>query len=265
MVIEYLNPFNTPTLQGTLTRIETPAGNAFFLYLPPNYHADETKTSYPILYHLHGAGSMEFMTKKDIAWTAQQNELYDSAPMIIVAPIGPSFSMWADGNQDAACTMVLEDVLPFVESDYSVDTSRRYLQGFSMGGFGVASWAFKFPNKFAKVIVWDGALHDFDTLTTNRAFIAKNQFGNDPKLFDKWSPWKLSNDAAEHGTMQQAPPILMFSGSMAATRSFGDRFAKHLKDKGASYEYVQTEFAHCMKPFMDAYGKKAFEFLSSEA
>lgn len=224
----------------------------------------DANDQYPILYHLHGAGSVELFTKRDVKWTAQQNELFHSFPVIIVAPCDPSlFSMWADGKKTKTCTIVFEDIMPFIESKYNVDTTKRYLQGFSMGGFGAAAWAFKFQDMFRKVIIWDGALHDFATLTESRAFIAKNQFDDNPRLFDPWSPWKLTSKASDRGIIGLTP-IFMVSGSMRATKDFGERFSDHLKALGANLDYIETEFPHSLKPFVEKHGQRAFAFLAND-
>lgn len=276
MATTYLNPFNGASLKGSLVKIKTDAGNGCFVYLPSCYQKkhspEEQKKKYPILYHLHGAGSVDFMTKKDIGWTAEQNEIYNQSsdnekktPMIIVAPCDPTlFSMWADGKKSDMASRVLNDVMPYVESKYAVDTGKRYIQGFSMGGFGAATFAFKYPDKFKRLIIWDGALHDFDTLSNNRAFIAENQFGNNKNLFDLWSPWEATKKASENGSIQQTP-LLIFTGSMNETRSYGKKFSTQLKELGANYKYTETEFPHCSKPFLEKYGQAAFAFLTEQS
>ena len=45
-----------------------------------------------------------------------------------------------------------------------------------MGGFGAAVLGLKYQETFSKIIIWDGAIHDWETLLKSRGFIAKNQF-----------------------------------------------------------------------------------------
>ena len=114
------------------------------IYTPPGYSAD---TKYPVLYLLHGIGGDETEWKRGGAPEVILDNLYADrklVPMIVVMPNGraqpndraegnvfrhaPAFAKF---DQD-----LLKDLIPFVESHYSVKTSRvdRALAGLSMGG-----------------------------------------------------------------------------------------------------------------------------------
>jgi enterochelin esterase-like enzyme len=116
------------------------------VYTPPGY---STETKYPVLYLLHGIGGDETEWYKNGAPQVILDNLYADkkiVPMIVVLPNGR-----AEPNDRAVGDIfapehvrafenfekdLLNDVIPFVESKYSVKTGRekRALAGLSMGG-----------------------------------------------------------------------------------------------------------------------------------
>jgi enterochelin esterase-like enzyme len=123
------------------------------VYLPPGYSAD---TKYPVLYLLHGiGGDEEEWHRNGHPEIILDNLIADkkAVPMIIVLPNGRAQpNDRAVGNIMAAAPAfatfekdLLTDLIPFVESKYSVKAEResRALAGLSMGGgqslnFGLA-------------------------------------------------------------------------------------------------------------------------------
>lgn len=114
------------------------------VYTPPGYSAD---TKYPVLYLLHGIGGDE------TEWVRFANPaaLFDNlladgkaVPMIVVMPNGRAQKNdRAEGNVMASAPAfatferdLLDDLIPAIESKYSVDKSRekRAIAGLSMGG-----------------------------------------------------------------------------------------------------------------------------------
>jgi enterochelin esterase-like enzyme len=114
------------------------------VYTPPGY-SEEVK--YPVLYLLHGIGDAEGdWTAKGSADAILDNLLADkkAVPMVVVMPNGraakedrpggdfakqfPAFERFEDD--------LLKDLIPYVESHYSVhaDREHRALAGLSMGG-----------------------------------------------------------------------------------------------------------------------------------
>jgi enterochelin esterase-like enzyme len=123
------------------------------VYTPPGYSSD---TKYPVLYLLHGIGGDETEWQR----CATPELLFDNliadkktVPMIVVMPNGRAQKNdRAEGNifQSAPAFSVferdlLDDVIPAIESRYSVQSDREHrgLAGLSMGGgqslnFGLA-------------------------------------------------------------------------------------------------------------------------------
>ena len=114
------------------------------VYTPPGYSADR---KYPVLYLLHGIGGDEREWQRLCSpENILDNLLADGKiqPMIVVMPNGRAqVNDRAEGNVFAASAAfanfendLLKDVIPAIESKYSVYTNRenRALAGLSMGG-----------------------------------------------------------------------------------------------------------------------------------
>jgi enterochelin esterase-like enzyme len=114
------------------------------IYTPPGYSKDD---KYPVLYLLHGIGDTEAGWSKNKAPAILDNLHADKrvVPMIVVMPNGRAttepppanmfdrsqFTHFANFEKD-----LLKDLIPFVESHYSVkaDREHRAIAGLSMGG-----------------------------------------------------------------------------------------------------------------------------------
>ena len=131
------------------------------VYTPPGYSADR---KYPVLYLLHGIGGDEtewqrFCTPGVIL----DNLIADgkAVPMIVVMPNGRARKNdRAEGNVFAAAPAfaafeadLLEDVIPAIESRYSVvaDREHRALAGLSMGGGQSLNFGLRHLDTFAWV------------------------------------------------------------------------------------------------------------------
>jgi enterochelin esterase-like enzyme len=114
------------------------------VYTPPGYSADR---KYPVLYLLHGIGGDETEWKRFAAPDIVLDNLTadgKATPMIVVMPNGRAQKNdRAEGDVFASAPAfaafeedLLKDVIPTIESRYSVHTDRehRALAGLSMGG-----------------------------------------------------------------------------------------------------------------------------------
>ena len=130
----------------TLEYDSTTVGNKrkTLIYLPPGYSTD---AKYPVLYLLHGiGGDEEEWHRHGHPEVILDNLIADkkAVPMIVVLPNGRAQKNdRAEGNVMASAPAfanfeqdLLKDLIPFIESKYSVKTDResRALAGLSMGG-----------------------------------------------------------------------------------------------------------------------------------
>ena len=148
------------------------------VYTPPNYDPGK---KYPVLYLMHGIGGNE------THWTTlcSANKILDNliadkkaVPMIIVMPNGrataepPSSNFMADFNYYADLEPdLLNDLMPYIGSHYSVNTDRKYqaLTGLSMGGGQGLNFGINNIDKFA----WVGGFSSAPNLQQPNVLIPK--------------------------------------------------------------------------------------------
>src|SRR5262245_52504707 len=119
------------------------------LFVPPAY---DKARSYPLILWLHGAGSVGNDNLKQISgaslrgthtWIAPQVQA--KYPAFVLAPQSKSGAWTAD------FATVLE-LLKSVEEEFNIDTTRIYVAGQSMGGFGTWHFITARPDLFAAAI-----------------------------------------------------------------------------------------------------------------
>ena len=160
------------------------------VYTPPNY---DPKQKYPVLYLMHGIGGNEtHWTTLCAANKVLDNLIADkkAVPMIIVMPNGrataepPSTNIMADFNYYAFFEKdLLQDLMPYIESHYSVrsDRDHRAITGLSMGGGQGLDFGLNNIDKFA----WVGGFSSAPNLQSPDVLVPKIQQAKD-KLSLLW-------------------------------------------------------------------------------
>ena len=159
------------------------------VYTSPNYDPNQ---KYPVLYLMHGIGGNENNWTSFGANTILDNLIADkkAVPMIIVMPNGrataepPSNNVMADFNYYADLEPdLLNDLMPYIESHYSVATDRDHqaLNGFSMGGGQGLNFGINNIDKFA----WVGGFSAAPNLQPANVLVPKIQQAKD-KLSLLW-------------------------------------------------------------------------------
>jgi enterochelin esterase family protein len=156
------------------------------VYTPPGYSKD---TKYPVLYLLHGIGDNETgWTRTGSADVILDNLYADKkiSPMIVVMPNGrasaapPPANIFEPSNIEAYAVFekdLLNDVIPYIESHYSVkaDREHRALAGLSMGG----GQSLNFGLKNLDVFAWVGGFSSAPNTRPARELIAEPKTVND--------------------------------------------------------------------------------------
>lgn len=114
----------------------------YLLYTPKNYRKDEPN---PLMIFLHGAGErgndLELIKKHG---PPKLIEAGVELPFIVASPQIALGEWWSPST----VIWVLEDI----RERLNVDTSRVYLTGLSMGGYGTWETASKYPDLFAAIV-----------------------------------------------------------------------------------------------------------------
>lgn len=127
------------------TSVKKPVSYNYLIYLPEDYANDWLK-DFPLMIYLHGSSLRGNDISKIKAYgppyLIEKGRKFD---FIIVSPQCPSGKSWNVENWFAPLFKELT-------SKYRIDTSRIYLTGMSMGGYGAWNTAMEYPDKFAAVI-----------------------------------------------------------------------------------------------------------------
>ena len=117
----------------------------YLLFLPESY-AQSANQEFPLILFLHGAGErgsdLDSVKRHGIPKIVETNPDF---PFIAVSPQCPEDSWWT--SELHTINGLIEEVV----EKYQVDTSRIYLTGLSMGGFGTWSLASMYPERFAAI------------------------------------------------------------------------------------------------------------------
>jgi len=129
------------------------------LMQPKDYKPEK---KYPLVLFLHGAG--ERGTDNLIQLVHGMNDFAkdenrDKYPCFVIAPQCPDKKRWVEvewtadahdfDEQPSETMRLVIALLDALEKKYSIDKSRLYVTGLSMGGFGAWDLICRFPNKFA--------------------------------------------------------------------------------------------------------------------
>lgn len=134
---------------------------SYLIYLPPSYDSDGSKR-YPVVYWLHGMGGNQragatFLQQMVPAAAAGK------APEMIVVLVNGLKDCFYNDSPDGKWpveSVIIKELIPHIDQTYRTVAKResRAVEGYSMGGYGAAHLAFKYPDTFSVVGVNAGAL-----------------------------------------------------------------------------------------------------------
>ena len=115
----------------------------YLLFLPEGYESGGEK-KWPLMLFLHGAGERGTnVAKVAVHGPAKLVKTKKDFPFILVSPQCPDERSWNDDE--------LLALLDSVIAKHNVDTTRIYLTGLSMGGYGSWSLGTRYPERFAAI------------------------------------------------------------------------------------------------------------------
>ena len=132
------------------------SGVNYYLYVPKN----ATK-GMPLVIFLHGVGEKGNVTAaKNLrpATIVTDGTLSGVEDFILLVPASPSDHHW---GEEVTWTN-LNKLIDYITSEYSINTKRIYLTGFSAGGMGVWGLVNKYPTKFRAAIAVSGYIDKYD-------------------------------------------------------------------------------------------------------
>lgn len=115
----------------------------YLLELPEGYR-EENSDGFPLLLFLHGMGergnNLEMLYVNGIPKILRDGT---SLPFITLMPQCPETTFWPEESK--SLKLLLDDII----EKYNVDTSRIYITGLSMGGYGTYEMLTRYPDLFA--------------------------------------------------------------------------------------------------------------------
>lgn len=174
-------------------------GYNFWIYTPAEYHEDDHPL--PLVIFLHGASlcgnNLQRVRRYGVLDAIDRGKII---PTLVVAPQNPG-GAWSPKK--------LNDLLEWTKNNYRVDTTRVYVLGMSLGGYGTMDFVGTYPEKIAAAMALCGgcSLNDVSGIgkvpmwimhgTADRAVSVKQseivvnklkEQGNDKLLRYDWVP-----------------------------------------------------------------------------
>jgi pimeloyl-ACP methyl ester carboxylesterase len=241
---------------------------SYHVYTPEIYDSAPERR-FPVLYWLHGSGGG--------GGTAPLTARLDSAiradkvpPMLVVFPNGLANGMWVDWKDSRVPmeTVVVKELLPHIDATFRTIASRdgRLIEGFSMGGYGAARLAFKYPDVFGSVSILGGGPLQEELRADNspRATPAQTQavldtvYGGDQEYFKAQSPWRLAEqnvDAVRRLRIRQV--VGEKDNVLENNRKLHDRLSR----LNIPHTFtVAPGASHNLRQVLDALGDRHWEF-----
>lgn len=180
-----------------------PGSYNFWLYAPREYVTEHRRV--PVIIFLHGASlcgtNMQRVRRYGLLHAIEKGRYY---PAMVIAPQNPG-GAWKPDK--------IAKILDWVEQHHDVDTTRVYVIGMSLGGYGTLDFAGTYPDRVAAAMALCGGstLRDFSGL------------GRIPL-------WIM------HGTADKAVPVAQSKNVVKAIKDSGnDRLLRYDWLKGSSH------------------------------
>lgn len=214
--------------------------------LPLSYEKAKEKR-YAVIYLLHG------LTGHYNNWTdkTKLNEYAANYEFIIVTPEGDNgwYSDSLTNPNDKYESYIVQELIPEVDKKFRTVSERthRFIAGLSMGGYGAIKFGLKYPEKFALVGSFSGALGAASLNEKNAGNIGKNI---DAILGDEKSENRRANDIFQiireiSDEKKKSLPFIYFD---CGTEDFlfqnNIDFAALLVEKKVPHEYRQLPGRH---------------------
>jgi enterochelin esterase-like enzyme len=240
---------------------------SFHVFLPEAYAGSTQR--FPVLYFLHGTGAGTTGVAPLSRHFGDAMRRGDLAPMIVVFPYGLESSLWMNNRAETAPveTVVVREIVPLVDSMFRTDArpKRRYVEGFSMGGFGALRYGMVHPTVFgAYSALAPGPLQQDltdgpPTTADARARLFAELFGNDIEYFRQQIPWHVAErnaDVLRRGTLMQ-----IVTGLDDVQLPWVSAFRQHLLTLGIAHEYIEVpRVAHEVLPLLNGMGPARWTF-----
>lgn len=165
------------------------------VFLPSNWNR---KQSWPVILFLHGAGERgrNGLRETDIGLPQSIRKSEKPSPFVVVMPQCPDGHVWTDADMEDVAFAALAQGM----KEFHGDTTRVYLTGLSMGGYGTWDIAARHPGIFAAYMVVCGGIHLSKTIPNLESSLSRDPAISDPftetaRRIGKTPVWIFHGDA----------------------------------------------------------------------
>ena len=190
------------------------------VYLPPCYDATAVN-GYPVLYMFHGQAATNDQWIR-LGLTNAADRLIAKGriqPMLIVMPFEITWT--PNPNESYYDEAIIEDVLPFVESEYAVCQQRtcRAVGGLSRGGNWAVYFGFAYPDLFATIGAHSTPLF----------------YGEE---------FRITQALEKVASVDELPFVMLDMGNKDDDRANVQAFRTFMESNGIAFEYREFEGRH---------------------
>jgi S-formylglutathione hydrolase FrmB len=222
--------------------------------LPPAYKSSPDQ-KFPILHTLHGYGA-PYDTWSQM--TTLRQTLKD-CPMIVTCLDGDKGSWYLDSPikpESQFETFFFDEFIPYLDKTYRVDTTRRAVTGFSMGGAGAFHYMLKKPELFKSVSSLSGAFYHLADSAGKKHESLQGLIGTYHEYPERYKELDQYKRIEKTATL---PPIYLHCGTEDYLLSGNREMSSFLKAKGFRVEYKESAGAHNW-PFWKAAAPDVIKF-----
>lgn len=130
----------------------------YLLFSPHEY---DKRKQYPLVLWLHGGGARGDDPSLILSWGDEHGPLFFAKPenqylypCFILAPQCPPGRFWSDPFSEEPLDQIrlVLEILDSLQTEFNIDSTRLYVIGISMGGYGTWDIIARRPNKFAAAV-----------------------------------------------------------------------------------------------------------------
>lgn len=225
--------------------------HSYLLALPDEYNSNPTK-KYPVLYWLPGGIHSQTMGAGEAKIIHDAIVAGKISPIVLVIAHSPSSTHWVNAKDGSLPieTAIVQDLVLHVDTSYRTIAQRegRWLEGFSIGGRGVAHYALEYPELFGAYSSQAGGYMDYNFFKEGYSSVVRKMYGNDPEYFKLHDPITLAQKNVDAIKGRTVIRILLGtsdttgnSNSNGGIRFWTDQFSSTLTGLGIEHSYVLVQ------------------------